>query len=130
MERDAAYLLLAWPLNLLAFLIVVPLVALGVGTVIIWVGLPVLVLSLAISAGFAAMGRRAAAAVDSSDFVPGRYLRAESGAGILRRLLVPLRDPQRWLDLVWIFVGLFVTAVTWALAVAWLAVAVLGVLAH
>lgn len=100
MGRDAAYLLLAWPLNLLAFLIVVPLVALGVGTVIIWVGLPVLVLSPAISAGFAAMGRRAAAAVDSSDFVPGRYLRAESGAGILRRLLVPLRDPQRWLDLV------------------------------
>ena len=67
MGRDAAYLLLAWPLNLLAFLIVVPLVALGVGTVIIWVGLPVLVLSLAISAGFAAMGRRAAAAVDSSE---------------------------------------------------------------
>ena len=128
MGRDAAYLLLAWPLNLLAFLIVVPLVALGVGTVIIWVGLPVLVLSLAISAGFAAMGRRAAAAVDSSDFVPCRYLRAEPGAGILRRLLVPLRDPQRWLDLVWIFVGLFVTAVTWALAVAWLAVAALGVL--
>ena len=128
MGRDAAYLLLAWPLNLFAFLIVVPLAALGVGTVIIWVGLPVLVLSLAISAGFAAMGRRAAAAVDSSDFVPGRYLRAEPGAGILRRLLVPLRDPQRWLDLVWIFVGLFVTAVTWALAVAWLAVAVLGVL--
>ena len=46
LRRDAAYLLLAWPLHLLAYCLVVPLVCLGVGTVVIWVGLLVLVLAL------------------------------------------------------------------------------------
>ena len=126
--RDAVYLLLSWPIHLLAFIVVVPLTALGAGVIIVWVGAPILVLSLAICAGFAAAARRAVAAVDSSEYVPGRYARAEPGAGLTRRLAVPLRDPQRWLDLVWVVVGLVVTLVTWAVSIAWLAIAIAGLL--
>ena len=128
MGRDAVYLLLAWPLNFLAFVIVVPLTSLGVGTVVIWVGLPILVLSLAICAGFAAMGRRAVATVDSSEYVPGHYLRVEPGAGTMGRLFTPLRDPQRWLDVVWVVVGFLLTTLTWTVSFIWLAMMVFGLL--
>ena len=65
MRRDAAYLLLAWPLNVVAFIIVVTLIALGAGTVIIWIGIPILVLGLEICTYFADMERRAVAAVEA-----------------------------------------------------------------
>jgi len=126
MRRDAAYLLLAWPLNVVAFIIVVTLIALGAGTVIIWIGIPILVLGLEICTYFADMERRAVAAVDSSEYVPGHYLRTDPGDGTVRRLLTTLRDPQRWLDLGWVFVGLFVTTATWALSLTWLVTMFVG----
>ena len=126
MRRDAAYLLLAWPLNVVAFTIAVTLIALGAGTVIIWIGIPILVLGLEICTYFADMERRAVAAVDSSEYVPGYYLRTDPGDGTVQRLLTTLRDPQRWLDLGWVFVGLFVTAVTWALSLTWLVTMFVG----
>ncbi|MDO4242189.1 MAG: hypothetical protein Q4C85_00210 [Actinomyces sp.] len=53
MCRDAPYLLFAWPLSLFAFCLVIPLLATGVSTVIIWVGLFVLVAALVVAGGFA-----------------------------------------------------------------------------
>ena len=126
MRRDAAYLLLAWPLNVVAFIIAVTLIALGAGTVIIWIGIPILVLGLEICTYFADMERRAVAAVDSSEYVPGYYLRTDPGDGTVQRLLTTLRDPQRWLDLGWVFVGLFVTTATWALSLTWLVTMFVG----
>jgi len=61
--RDAAFLLRLWPILLLAFLAVVPLIALGAGTAVIGVGAPVLVLGLSVSSHFAQIGRRAVADV-------------------------------------------------------------------
>ena len=130
LRRDAAYLLLAWPLHLLAYCLVVPLVCLGVGTVVIWVGLLVLVLALLVASGFAGLARRAAGAVEGATTpVPGHYLRAAEDAGWLRRMLTPLKDPQRWMDVLWAVVSFPVSLVVWALTVAWLAIAVGGPLA-
>ena len=78
--RDAGFLLRLWPILLLAFLAVVPLIALGVGTAVIGVGVPVLVLGLSVSSHFAQIGRRAVAGVDSSEYIPGHYRRPEAGA--------------------------------------------------
>lgn len=78
--RDAAFLLRLWPILLPAFLVVVPLIALGAGTAVLGVGVPVLVLGLSVSSRFAEIGRRAVADVDSSDYVPGHYRRAEADA--------------------------------------------------
>ncbi|MCR2053226.1 sensor domain-containing protein [Actinomyces bowdenii] len=128
-RRDAAYLLLAWPVHLMAFCLVVPLAATGVGTIVIWVGLPILVMTLLITGGFADMARRAASAVDGSAPVPAHYLPVPQGASTIRGLLHPLKDPQRWMDLLWIVVSFPVSLALWSLTVIWLSVAVGGLLA-
>ena len=127
--RDAVFLLLSWPLSLLAFCLAVPLTALGAGTVIIWVGLLVLVIDLSIAGGFANMARLAVARVDGREPVPGGYLISEPGTSARRRLFRRLRDPQRWMDLLWTIVYFPVSLVTWILTVVWLALAVGGLLA-
>lgn len=60
--RDAVFLLSLWPILLLAFLAVVPLIVLGVGTAVLGVGVPVLGLGLSVSSRFAEIGRRPCAA--------------------------------------------------------------------
>ncbi|TFH53813.1 sensor histidine kinase [Actinomyces viscosus] len=126
--RDATFLLLSWPLSLLAFCLVLPLTALGTGTVIIWVGLMVLVLALSIAGGFANLARLAVARLDGREPVPGGYLEPEPGTSLHRMILRRLRDPQRWVDLLWVIVFFPVSLVSWILTVVWLAAAVGGLL--
>ena len=127
--RDAAFLLLSGPLSLLAFCLIVPLTALGVGTTIIWVGLLVLIIDLSIAGGFANIARLAVARVDGREPVPGGYLEPEPGASARRRLFRRLRDPQRWMDLLWAVIYFPVSLITWIISVVWLALAVGGLLA-
>ena len=127
--RDAAFLLLSGPLSLLAFYLVVPLTALGVVTTIIWVGLLLLIIDLSIAGGFANIARLAVARVDGREPVPGGYLEPEPGASARRRLFRRLRDPQRWMDLLWAVIYFPVSLITWVISVVWLALAVAGLLA-
>ena len=127
--RDAAFLLLSGPLSLLAFYLVVPLTALGVVTTIIWVGLLLLIIDLSIAGGFANFARLAVARVDGREPVPGGYLEPEPGASARRRLFRRLRDPQRWMDLLWAVIYFPVSLITWIISVVWLALAVAGLLA-
>ena len=126
--RDARFLFVRGPLSLIAFCLVVPLTALGVGTVIIWVGLPVLVIALSVAESFANLARLAVARLDGRELVPGGYLGTEPGASWLRRVMRRLRDPQRWMDLLWILVFFPVALVSWVFTVVWLALAVGGLL--
>ena len=127
--RDAAFLLLSGPLSLLAFYLVVPLTALGVVTTIIWVGLLLLIIDLSIAGGFANIARLAVARVDGREPVPGGYLVPEPGVSARRRLFQRLRDPQRWMDLLWAVIYFPVSLITWIISVVWLALAVAGLLA-
>ena len=127
--RDAAFLLLSGPLSLLAFYLVVPLTALGVVTTIVWVGLLLLVIDLSIAGGFANIARLAVARVDGREPVPGGYLKSEPGVSARRRLFQRLRDPQRWMDLLWAVIYFPVSLITWIISVVWLALAVGGLLA-
>ena len=127
--RDAAFLLLSGPLSLLAFYLLVPLTALGVVTTIIWVGLLLLIIDLSIAGGFANIARLAVARVDRREPVPGGYLEPEPGASARRRLFRRLRDPQRWMDLLWAVIYFPVSLITWIISVVWLALAVAGLLA-
>ena len=127
--RDAAFLLLSGPLSLLAFYLVVPLTALGVVTTIIWVGLLLLIIDLSIAGGFANIARLAVARVDGREPVPGGYLVPEPGTSARRRLFRRLRDPQRWMDLLWAVIYFPVSFITWIISVVWLALAVGGLLA-
>ena len=127
--RDAAFLLLSGPLSLLAFHLLVPLTALGVVTTIIWVGLLVLIIDLSIAGGFANIARLAVARVDGREPVPGGYLEPTPGASVHRRLFRRLRDPQRWMDLLWAVIYFPLSQITWIISVVWLAPAVAGLLA-
>ena len=127
--KDAAFLLLSGPLSLLAFCVIVPLTALGVVTTIIWVGLLVLIIDLSIAGGFANIARLAMARVDGREPVPGGYLEPDPGAPMHRRLFRCLRDPQRWMDLLWAVIYFPVSLITWIISVVWLALAVAGLLA-
>ena len=127
--RDAAFLLLSGPLSLLAFYLVVPLTALGVVTTIIWVGLLLLIIDLSIAGGFANIARLAVARVDGREAVPGGYLEPTPGASVHRRLFRRLRDPQRWMDLLWAVIYFPLSQITWIISVVWLAPAVAGLLA-
>lgn len=127
--RDAAFLLLGGPLSLLAFNLVLPLTVAGTGTVIIGVGLLLLVLALSIAGGFANLARLGVARLDEREPRPGGYLSPVPEASARRRLLRRLRDPQRWVDLLWVIVYFPVSLITWILTVVWLALAVGGFLA-
>ena len=71
----------------------------------------------------------AVARLDGREPVPGGYLISEPGIPASRRLFRRLRDPQRWMDLLWVVVYFPVSLVTWVLTVVWLALAVGGLLA-
>ena len=124
--RDAAFLFLSGPLSLLAFCLVLPLTAAGAGTAIVGIGLLLLMLALNISGGFANLARLRVARLDGREPRPGAYLSPVPGASARRRLFRRLRDPQRWMDLLWVIACFPVSLVTWILTVGWLALAVGG----
>lgn len=126
--RDAAYLLLSGPLALLAFVILLPMTVYGIGTVIMWIGLPVLVFALVIAGGFADRARLSVARVQGADPDPRHYRRAEPGDGWWRRLVTPLKDRQRWIELLWGIIFFPVSLVAWVITVVWLGLAVGGLL--
>ena len=127
--RDAAFLFLSGPLSLLAFCLVLPLTAAGAGTAIIGIGLFLLILALSISGGFANLARLRVAHLDGREPRPGAYLSPVPGASARRRLFRRLRDPQRWMDLLWAVIYFPVSLITWIISVVWLALAVAGLLA-
>ena len=106
-----------------AFALLVPLTVAGLATVIIWVGLPILVLTLLIASGFAELSRarirRGGGQVGAPHYRP-------AGRGVRGALRV-IADPRRWLDLAFeTLVALPMRLVTFVVAVAWTAVALGG----
>jgi hypothetical protein len=78
------------PLSIVTFVLVVTGLSVGVGTLIIWIGLPLLVLTLLVARGFAAVERRRIPAVLQRDLSSPVYRRARADAGPVRRLVEPL----------------------------------------
>ena len=123
---DSAYNASALLLVVPAFTLVVVGLSAGISLVVVWVGVPVLVLTAHVARGFATVERFRIRGLLGTDCPTPRYLGAGQNASWIRRLVVPLRDPQSWLDIVWAVVG-FVTGLT-AVTVtfAWWAVTLSG----
>jgi hypothetical protein len=109
-----SYLLAGFPLGVAAFTTTVTGFALGVGTLPIWLGLPILVATLAAARGFAALERRQVAAVTGRPLPAPAYLSREGG-GVARAL----SDPQSWRDLAHALVSFPLRVITFCLAVTW-----------
>ena len=123
---DSAYVLGGFPIALAAFVLVVTGLALGVTLAVVWIGVPTLVGTLFLARGFASLERRRLPAVLGRQSPEPVYRSARPGDPVVRRLLVPLRDPQYWLDALHGVLHLVVASVTWSVVVTWWAGALGG----
>lgn len=121
---DSAYLLSSFPIALPAFVITVTGFAAGVGTAVVWIGVPILAATLFAMRGLAAAGRSQLAGVLGQPIMPPRYKRAPDDASPVRRFLTPLSDGQSWLNLLWGLVNFPLAVAGFAVAVSWWAATV------
>jgi hypothetical protein len=95
------YLLMNLPMGIIAFTLLVSFISLGVGTVVVWLGLPVLALVVLAVRGAARMERaRVYALLDRYIDLP--YLSLPIG-GQSVRWKARLKDPSTWRDLGYFF---------------------------
>jgi len=123
---DTLYVLTAFPLALVAFVVGVTGVALGVSTLIIWVGLPVLSATLLVGIGLARLERLRLVGMQGRERRAAPYRPATPGARPVRRMLAPLLDPQAWLDVLWGVVSLATALVAFVVVTVWWAVVLAG----
>lgn len=125
LRRDIVYLIVNLPIAVAAFMVVVTGFTVGVSLLIIWVGLPVLVLTLGIARGFAQLERSRIRTCEQRA-LPDAYYRSTDG-NLGRRLLAVLGDPQYWRDLAHAVVSFPVRIFTWVVIVTWIATAIGGI---
>ncbi|MDI6100487.1 sensor histidine kinase [Actinoplanes sp. NEAU-A12] len=96
---DTQYVFFGFPLGLVTLVVALTGFAVGIGTAIIWVGLPILVGTLMLSRGFAVVERARIGPVLGRK-VPHPVYRTAEAQGLVRRTFISLADGQAWLDMV------------------------------
>ncbi|GAA3800873.1 sensor histidine kinase [Sphaerisporangium flaviroseum] len=125
---DTRYTLLGLPLAILSFSLLIAGVAAGLGTMVVWVGLPILAVTLLAARAFADVERRWLPEILGRPVARPRYKKPPESAGWARRLVQPLANGQSWLDLLHGVVVFPVAIVTFVVTVTWWAVTVAGLL--
>jgi len=123
---DSAYVLVGFPVALVAFVVVFALFAVGVGDIITVLGLPVLVGSVYAARGFADLERLRLPGVLHRPAPRPAYRSAPRDAGFWRRMFTPLRDGQSWLDLLHAIFGWILYTISFCFVVTWWAGALGG----
>lgn len=121
LRHDYAYILPGFPLGLIAFVLLIPLTALSIGTLILWFGAFLLTLTLTIATAFAELSR-ARLRTWGIAIEPVPYRAPGTGiTGVLRSVA----DPRRWMDLAFetlvafpLRLATFVVTVSWTLGAA------------
>lgn len=115
-RREMGYLLSGLPLGVAAFTVAVTGFTLGVSTLAVWIGLPILAGTLRAVRALANTERRRVTAVTGRP-LPSRHSRpAGTGwAGALRAV----REPQSWRDLVHPVVAFPIQVTTFCVALTW-----------
>jgi len=125
---DSAYVLLGFPLSIIAFVIVITGLALGAGLLITLLGIPVLVATIYIARGFAEIERVRMPAVLRQPRVGVRYKAPGPGAGAWRKLFTPLGDVQSWLDVLHGIIRFPISTAAFCVVLTWWAGAIGGLL--
>ena len=123
---DSGYAVSAFPIALVAFVVVLVDLALGVALAVFIGGILLVTVGVMVARGFARFERLRMRGMLGKESPAPRYLCAPAGAGFWRRQLTPLRDPQSWLDVVWSLVGLVTGTVAFVVTLAWWAAAGAG----
>jgi signal transduction histidine kinase len=119
--RETGYNLSAFLLAVPAFVLAVTGLAVGLGTLVLVVGVPLLALTAYVARGFAHVERLRVRSLLGRPAPTPVYLSVDPRAGLLSRVTTPLRDPQSWLDVVWSVVGLVTGTIAFAVTVGWYA---------
>lgn len=113
------YSLSTFPLALIGVALIIPFLGLGVATLVIGVGMPILALALRIARGFAEIERRALPGVLGHSVARPMYNQPAKGSGFFRRSITPLGGGQYWLDLLYGIVIFPVSAIVFVITVVW-----------
>ncbi|HEX2144851.1 MAG TPA: sensor domain-containing protein [Glycomyces sp.] len=116
---DTGYLLSMFFIALPSFIIGVVGTVLGVGTAVIWIGVPIAAATLFAMRGMAAAGRSMLPAVLRRDLPRPRYKRVADDSSGLRRFLTVLTDGQSWLNVLWAVAVLPIAIASFAIAIVW-----------
>jgi signal transduction histidine kinase len=116
---ESGYALSAFPIALVAFIVVVVDLALGLALAVFIGGILLITVGVMVARGFARFERIRLEGMLGRRAATPSYLCPRPGDGFWRRQLTPLRDPQSWLDVVWSLVGLVTGTFAFAVTVAW-----------
>lgn len=123
LSRDLAYVLPGFFISLVSFVLLVPLFAFGVGTLVIWIGAAVLPLTLVAAGAFAQLDRSRLREWSGED-LPA--ISRPVPDGVTAKLHI-LADPARWQDLLFAtVVGFPLRTATFVISTTWIAGAVGG----
>ena len=121
--HDSAYVFPGFFISLFAFIVLVPLFAFSVGTIIIWVGALLLPLTLLLSRAFAQLSRTRLRLWGAPLATPAYRPRQPGVFGWVKSVA----DPRSWLDLVFeTLIAFPLQTVTFVIAVTWWAGALGG----
>lgn len=95
--RTVLYMIGGFFLHLVQFVLIVVGIAVGVGTVVVWVGIPILIATTSLVRGSANLERRFVRGMLGTPLPPAE--RAPVEGGLLRRWRYRLVDPTTWRDL-------------------------------
>ncbi|MBV9711574.1 MAG: sensor domain-containing protein [Ktedonobacteraceae bacterium] len=116
MAGNIVFLLLAFPLGLLYFLVVIIGFSVGVSTLVVWIGLPILFATVVLIHGMATIERYM---VTNLLRLPLNYRvrqHEEEARGFLRRFGRILRDPFTWTGMIYMLLKLPLGIISFTLA--------------
>jgi hypothetical protein len=96
------YLLLSFPLGIFYFVFLVTALSLGLGLIITWIGIPILVGAIALSYAFAAFERSVAIAMLRVEIAPMRD--ADMPPGLWGKLRALLTNPVTWKGIAYLLI--------------------------
>jgi signal transduction histidine kinase len=116
---DSGYALSSFVLAVPAFVVVVVALGVGVGLTVLVGGVLLLWVAVMVARGFARFERVRMRDMLGRPAPTPAYVEPRAEDGFWRRALVPLRDAQSWLDVLWCLVGLVTATIAFSLAVTW-----------
>nr|WP_167099442.1 sensor histidine kinase [Amycolatopsis granulosa] len=101
--RSIGYMIASFPLRLVQFVLIVTLALVGIATTVVWVGIPILLLTTSMVRGFGDLERRWARKVLGTPLPPAD--RAPAEGNLLGRWRGRLVDGTTWRDLAYLMVA-------------------------
>jgi signal transduction histidine kinase len=123
---DTLYVLLGFPLGIIAFVLVITGLSVGGGLLITLLGLPVLVGTVYGARGLAEVERARIAGVLDKPREHVRYRQRPPGSGFWRAIFTPLGEPQYWLDVAHAIIRFPVSTFAFCVVVTWWSLALGG----